>query len=139
MTNSINSIQGNLWKWVAVSFGSLILIYSVLRITPIMRGVVIQTNIEGAEESELDSFMLTGVADHARTLSINGRQILIDPSGKFQEDLILVPGINKIQIQAEDIRGKTHKKELVLIGKERIVEVKTAQADNINTEINNTN
>jgi len=139
MTNSINSIQGSLWKWLTIGFGSIVLIYGVMRITPIMRGVVIETNIRETEELELDSFMLTGVADHARTLSINGRQILIDPLGNFKEDLILVPGINKIQILAEDIRGNTHKKEIVLIGKERIVEIKTAQADNIKTEINNTN
>lgn len=139
MTNSINSIQGNLWKWVTVGFGSIVLIYGVLRITPVMRGVVIETNIKDKEELEMNSFMLTGTADHARTLSINGRQILIDPSGKFQEDLILVPGINKVQILAEDVRGNTHKKELVLMGKERIVEVKTAQADTVNTDVNNTN
>jgi hypothetical protein len=139
MTNSINSIQGNLWKWLTIGFGSIILIYGVMRITPIMRGVVIETQLPEFEEMPMDSIMLTGKANHARTLSVNGRSILIDPSGNFNDELILAPGMNKIQILAEDIRGKRHSKELIVMGKERVVEIKTAQADNINTEISNTN
>jgi hypothetical protein len=139
MTNSINSLQGNLWKWLTISFGSIILIYGILRIVPIMRGVVIQTYLPENNELSLDAVTLTGTANHARALSINGRPILIDPSGNFNDELILAPGMNKIQIVAEDVRGNTHQKELILMGKERIVEVKTAKADNVDTEINNTN
>lgn len=139
MTNSINSIQGNLWKWLTIGFGSIILIYGVMRITPIMRGVVIETQLPESEEMAMNAIMLTGKANHARTLSVNGRPILIDPSGNFNDELILAPGMNKIQILAEDIRGKQHSKELIVMGKERVVEIKTAQADSINTEINNTN
>ena len=135
MTNSINSLQGNLWKWLTISFGSIILIYGILRITPVMRGVVIQTYLPEAEEMSMDTIMLTGTANHAKMLSINGRPILIDPSGNFNDELILAPGMNKIQIVAKDIRGNSHSKELVLMGTERIIEIKTAQIDSpiINT------
>ncbi len=92
-----------------------------------MRGVSIQTFVPEDEEVSLDSFMLTGNAKHARTLSINGRNILIEPSGEFEDEVILSPGLNRIKITAEDVRGKTHSKELVLIGKERLKEIKTAQ------------
>ena len=110
-----------------------------MRITPIMRGVVIKTQLPESEEMAMNAIMLTGKANHARTLSVNGRPILIDPSGNFNDELILAPGMNKIQILAEDVRGKQHSKELIVMGKERVVEIKTAQADSINTEINNTN
>ncbi len=141
MTNSINSLQTNLWKWLLVSFGSIVVIYGILRIVPIMRGVVIQTYLPEEEEVALDSFMLTGNAKHARTLSINGRSILIDPDGKFQDEVILSPGMNKIKITAEDVRGKIHSKEIVMTGKERIItETKTTLSLEENTnDLINTN
>lgn len=134
MTNSINSLQGNLWKWLLVSFGSIVLIYGVLRIIPIMRGVTITTHLPEDTNLNMDSFMLTGKANHARTLSINGRPILIDPKGAFSDEIILAPGINKIKIVAEDVRGNTHQKEIVLTGSKRAEYLKTAQAPEIITD-----
>ncbi len=135
MTNSINSLQGNLWKWLLVSFGSLVLIYGVLRIIPIMRGVTISMNVP-EDTLTMDSFMLTGRANHARTLSINGRAILIDPTGAFSDEIILAPGINKIKIVAEDVRGKIHQKEITLTGSKRTDYIKTAQAEEILEDFN---
>ena len=131
MTNSINSLQGNLWKWLLISFGSIVLIYGVLRIVPIMRGVTIKTHVPPDTEMTMDSFMLTGMANHARRLSINGRDILIDPTGAFSDEIVLAPGVNKIKIVAEDIRGKYHQKEIIMTGSEIKPELKTAKAENI--------
>lgn len=122
MTNSINSLQSTLWKWILTGFASLVLVYGVFRIIPIMRGVEIQIALPSQSEIQNDSFVLTGVADHARTLTINGRAILIDPAGNFSDEVILSPGINKITLVAQDIRGNFHKKEFVMNGSKSIAE-----------------
>jgi len=140
MTNSINNLQGRLWKWLAISFGSVVLLYGVMRIIPIMQGVVIQAYLPGdLNASNLDSLMLSGKANHARELSINGRDIMMDPNGNFSDELILAPGMNKVEIVALDIRGNSHTKEIILMGKEHLREIKTAQADNAETNVTNTN
>jgi hypothetical protein len=111
-----------------------------MRIVPIMRGVVIQAYLPtDAGLIDMDSFMLSGKATHARTLSINGRDIMMDPEGNFSDELILAPGINKIKILAQDIRGNSHTKEIILVGKEHLREIKTAQAINTNTGTTNPN
>lgn len=120
MTNSINSLHSKFWKWILYGFAAIVLSYGILRVLPIMKGVTITLHLPEQNEIYNDSFVLSGVASHARTLSINGRTILIDPSGEFSDEVILSPGVNKIMIVAEDVRGNLHTKEFVMTGSESI-------------------
>ncbi len=116
MTNSLNSLHSNLWKGILIGFASLVLVYGILRVIPIIKGVTISFNIPKQEEIQNDTFVLKGSANHARALYINGRAILIDPTGEFKDEVILSPGINKVTVIAEDVRGNFHKKEFVMTG-----------------------
>lgn len=123
MTNSINTIGGKLWKWLLVGFGTVVLIYGVMRIIPVMRGVDIKIFETIADNDSPDSMILTGNANHARTLFINGRAVLINKQGDFVDELILIPGMNKITITAEDVRGRIHTKEITMSGSTNIHEI----------------
>ncbi len=123
MTNSINTIGGKLWKWLLVGFGSMVLVYGVMRIIPVMRGVDIKIFDTISDNNTPDSFVITGNANHARTLFINGRAVLINTHGDFADELVLIPGMNKITITAEDVRGRTHTKEITMSGSMSIHEI----------------
>jgi hypothetical protein len=116
MTHSINSLQGKLWKTILLVFAVLVVSYGVLRIIPILRGVKITTMQIQDNTSSENSVEIKGKAMHARSLSINGRAILMDPDGSFTDEVILVGGINKITLEAVDVRGKTHTKQMVMNG-----------------------
>ena len=50
-----------------------------------------------------NSFLpIKGKAKNTISLFLNGRKIFTDENGFFEEDLILTPGYNIIQIKAED-------------------------------------
>jgi hypothetical protein len=49
---------------------------------------------------------VSGQAKNARNLSIDGRPVLIDRDGYFQESLILAPGYNIMTFKASDKFGK---------------------------------
>lgn len=120
MTHSINNLQSQLWKTILCVFSIVVVGYGIFRIIPIVRGVQIITTNTTESQIENNSLMLNGQALHARSLSINGRPILIDPSGEFNDEIILTSGINKIMLSAVDVRGKTHTKELVMVGQPAI-------------------
>ncbi len=133
MTHSINSLQGGLWKNISIIFGLVIVVYGVMRIVPVLEGVKITTN--SIVNTDGNSITIQGVAQHAKNVTVNGRSILIDTSGKFIDEVMLNPGINKITLTAEDIRGKTHTKEIVMSGKESI-ELKPVALINSGSETN---
>lgn len=137
MTNSINTIGGKMWKWILISFGSLVLVYGVVRIIPVMRGVDIKVFETIADNTNSDAMVITGNVRHARTLFINGRAVLINTEGDFADELILIPGMNKITITAEDVRGRTHTKELTMSGSTNIHEIKNEVAHIEKDEITN--
>ncbi len=116
MTHSINSLQSQIWKTILIVFAVLVISYGIFRIIPIIRGVNITTAEATESEVQSNSLTLHGAAEHARSLSINGRPILIDPSGTFSDEIMLTNGINRITLVAEDIRGHIHTKEIVITG-----------------------
>lgn len=48
---------------------------------------------------------ITGRSEHARSLTINGRSITVDRKGTFNEEIVLSPGYNIIEISAIDQFG----------------------------------
>lgn len=49
---------------------------------------------------------ISGNAQHARTVSINGRPITIDRSGDFTDGVLLSPGYNVVEVALRDQFGK---------------------------------
>ncbi len=64
--------------------------------------------------SNIDSpvLNLSGSADHARALTINGRTAPLDASGSFSESVALLPGLNVITVASTDSFGKTKSETL---------------------------
>lgn len=56
-----------------------------------------------------------GVAGHAKELTLDGRQIFIDLSGNFSEQLLLYPGYNIIELAAKDGEGREQKKTVGVV------------------------
>ncbi len=58
-----------------------------------------------------DTFVpLTGSADHAKTLLINGRPIAIDRQGDFNDAVLLSPGYNIVEVAFYDKFGNEKRK-----------------------------
>lgn len=49
---------------------------------------------------------ITGVAEHARTVSVNGRTLFIDREGNFSDGIILSPGYNVVEVALQNQFGK---------------------------------
>ena len=61
---------------------------------------------------------ITGIAKHARALSINGRPIAIDRQGKFDDEVVLSPGYNIVEIAMKDQFGNEKQKSYQIVVKE---------------------
>ena len=59
--------------------------------------------------------LVRGVATHAKEITLQGRQILIDLDGNFAEYLLLSDGYNIIELTARDAQGKSIKKNLEIV------------------------
>ena len=53
---------------------------------------------------------IAGNARHARELTINGRRVTIDRAGNFDDQIVLSPGYNIVEIASTDQFGKTKQK-----------------------------
>jgi len=78
--------------------------------------IEISTPVNGASFSD-SLITLKGTAENVARISLNGRAIFVDKDGNFTESLLLLPGYNIINMNAEDKFGRmTHKTlELTLI------------------------
>ena len=60
---------------------------------------------------------ITGNAENAKNLTLNGREISIDQAGNFNETIALLSGYTIITIEAKDKFGYKDEKNYQLIGK----------------------
>ena len=60
---------------------------------------------------------VSGQVSNASFISLNGRDIFTDDKGIFYEDLILAPGINIIELSAEDKFGRIVKERRSIVVK----------------------
>lgn len=58
---------------------------------------------------------INGNALHAKTITVNGRPIAIDPKGTFNDEVLLSPGYNVVEISLFDRFGKEKTKTLHLV------------------------
>ncbi len=65
------------------------------------------------QNSTADSILnLSGVGEHAKEVTINGRTALMDASGTFSESVALLPGLNVITVSSTNSFGKTKSETL---------------------------
>ena len=57
---------------------------------------------------------LTGETERVSHITLNGNDIFIDTTGRFEETLLLFPGYNIITVHVEDRFGRTETKKLEL-------------------------
>ena len=75
--------------------------------------ITIESPIDGATMSN-SLILVSGTTKNALSLTLNGRLIAIDTTGRFQEQLLLSYGYNIIELVATDRAGKALKKTVTL-------------------------
>lgn len=64
------------------------------------------SNLSNGQVVTESGLEILGVAQRATKLTINNRELAIDENGNFTDTLIFTPGLNNIEIVAEDKYGK---------------------------------
>jgi len=89
----------------------VILGYAYFRTRDLLLGVNLSINGIKQYETYTNKILnVTGNAKRAVLLTINDRKIFITENGDFNEELLLLPGYNIIDIKAEDRFGKIKEK-----------------------------
>ncbi len=118
----MNTSAKKILKIVCLSiFFLFIIIYAFFSSYDLIFGVKIkniningQGIVDGTKVTESVQ-KITGNAKNAITLTLNGREILIDQTGNFEESIVLLPGYNIINISAKDKFGNSDEKNYQLI------------------------
>jgi hypothetical protein len=101
---------------VATLFVGSIFYYSYYQSRAIIAGPTITLTIQTEGEIFSDSLAhITGTAIHAKELTLDGRAIFVDLSGNFNEQLLLFPGYNIIEVVAKDADGREEKKTIGVV------------------------
>jgi len=101
---------------LGVGLAVLIIIYAGYKFQDFWRGPTITiSHPQNGASFEDPVVTLTGTAKRIAHLSLNGKQIYTDPSGTFEETLLLSPGHNIITISAEDKFSRETEKHLQLM------------------------
>lgn len=94
--------------------GILCFVFSNMRDMLLGTPLSVATATDGTTLS--DGFLpITGNARHARSVSINGRNVSIDRDGKFVDGVLLSPGYNVVEIASRDQFGKEERKTYHLV------------------------
>jgi hypothetical protein len=97
-------------------FFLLIIVYAFFRSKDLIFGVKIsKVNIINGETVQNDVMEITGNAQNAVDLTLDGREISIDQNGNFDENIALLPGYNIITIKAKDKFGNVDEKNYQLM------------------------
>ncbi len=113
--NALYALRVSLFSLLILS----VLGYSLFQAQKLISGpkIIIDSPQNGATASS-PFIEITGRAQNASYIRLNGKQIFTDISGKFSEKLLLSPGYNILLLDAKDKFGKTVSKKLELILKE---------------------
>jgi len=100
---------------VLSAFFIFIIIYAFYRSYDLIFGVKIKNvNIVNGATLNNSVIEVTGTAKGAINLTLNGREILIDQKGNFNDTIALLPGYNIINIKAMDKFGYIDEKNYKL-------------------------
>jgi hypothetical protein len=98
-------------KVFIIAGGILLLIYGLWQSRDYLRGpqLYLESPADGAVLTE-SLISVKGQATDISKFSLNGRTIFTDEDGRFEEKILLAPGINNIELWAEDKFG--HQKRI---------------------------
>jgi len=107
----------NMKWWVGIMscivLFSIITIFSYEKMGFMIKGVKIEAKIEQAKDSPLT--VISGRAEKAIYLSLNGREIFVDKEGNFSESIAMLPGFSIVTLSAEDKFGKKAEKKFEVV------------------------
>ncbi len=95
---------------------SVITIFSYEKMCFLVKGVKIEADIEQKDGSSIAT--ISGNANKATYIALNGREIFIDKTGNFSEVVAILPGYSVITLNAKDKFGKTDEKKFEMVKKE---------------------
>lgn len=99
-----------------IVFFLFIAVYAFFRSEDIIFGVKIKdVSITDGAKIETAILKVTGNADNAINLTLNGREISINQNGDFNETIALLSGYNIINITAKDKFGYIDEKNYKII------------------------
>lgn len=92
-----------------------ILFYAYYQARSIIGGPeIILHSPQNGEMATSSLVIVSGVAIHAKELTLDGRPIFIDLAGNFYEQLLLMEGYNIIELTARDGEGRELKRKIEL-------------------------
>lgn len=101
---------------IATIFVGSIFYYTYYQSRAIIAGPTITLTSPTEGETVTGSLVhITGTAVHAKELTLDGRPIFVDLSGNFNEQLLLFPGYNIIEVVAKDADGREEKKTIGVV------------------------
>ena len=114
----LKAIKNKNMKWwvgimSCVALFSIIMIFSYEKMCFMIKGVKIEAKIEQAKDSPLT--VISGRAEKAIYLSLNGREIFVDKEGNFSESIAMLPGFSIVTLSAEDKFGKKAEKKFEIV------------------------
>ena len=117
----LRNIQNKNMKWwigiiSCVTLFSIIAVFSYEKMAFMFNGVEIIATLEKVNDSPL--IKVTGTANKASYISLNGREIFIDKEGNFSESIAVLPGFSVITLNAKDKFGKTAEKKFEIVKEE---------------------
>ena len=94
----------------------VITLYAINRMWSFVRGPVLTIAQPENGATMPDSLLsIKGIGKNMTSLYLNGRKILFDDKGAFNESLLLAYGYNILELEAHDRFNRTVTKELILI------------------------
>ena len=131
----MQNVKNRSIKWWVnlVSYTTLFIIIGIFAYSKmdfLMHGVDITAQINHEDASPI--VKVTGVAENAIHLSLNGREIFIDKDGSFKEPVALLPGLSVVTLNAEDKFGKTSEKKFEVMYEENTGIAVVSKNKNIN-------
>ncbi|MFA6397925.1 MAG: hypothetical protein WDK96_03745 [Candidatus Paceibacterota bacterium] len=110
----------NLLKIILITILFLvIIIYAFLKTKDMVYGVKISVDsIKDGQTIQESLVTIHGKARNAMDLMLNDRKIFIDKNGIFNEQIVLLPGYNIINLKADDKFGKKDEKNIRIFYRE---------------------
>lgn len=108
----------NIWFIAGASIVTLVAMFVVSRIVPIVRGSDIKLDIPQDSEVSEPVVNLSGVARDTKKLTLNGSPIALSPTGEFAYTVLLHPGYNTITLDTVDALDHTKKQTYAFLLKE---------------------
>ena len=97
-----------------ILFFVIVLGYAYYEARGVLYGPVIIISPRVFEAS--DSFIkISGTAERIASLTMNGKPITVTEDGSFDEPYVLVPGYNRIMLEAKDKYGKTATRAIEIV------------------------